>query len=1059
MKVFSGRKGQKGFTLLEVVLVVGVLAIILAISIPALVRVSRNLKIAKLDDISREIYTSAQSRSIALSVGGQLSRVGGSNVDRPTPMALAEDGMGTVQYKYVYKSGYSAAAGTELLLPLGSIEEGVRQNYYIIEYNPVTAMIKGVYYWENEENDFLSEGYKTIDPENRSERMAYSGGMVGYYGGDDVTRPPIEIRPMEAELVNREELYLRITQGSGATGPLHGTITVTLTDRDNGGEREIASFRNEKGRGNDVNLSYQDGEYKLTLDSLLSELRFSKLFPEEEDGSFHPGCNLMVTVSFREDGKGEWKKDFLTNSLFASAEDTESGRTAYIAFGRHLENLGLLWVYQNDLSAVRMDDDLNGVVQAVQTGAIDWVKSLEEVGTNVPASFKPIVNPNLDRFDGKGNTIRRADIFGDVRDDLLKGERYGDGVSGIGLFSRFAGDSLQNVNLVDCAVKGLENTGDRLYVGLLAGRVDPGGACTVSGCHAYAEAPGADGRLNCSLRVPAGTDGAGGLFGAVRDTTMTLSSASLTEIAGNAGFAGGLAGRSEGAASISECYADTGVWSESGWISGMSGEKVGGLLGRAAGSGTLAIQDCYAVGWVSADSDACGLVGEGGSATVKRCYAALLRGTEFTERLFPEGFASEADAATCIGYTGDDSVFASLGSPFVEATKETTHAYGMPPEMDTYPFPRLSNMPHYGDWPLESLSKLSMAYYEVYQNGDEYRIGFYSKGDGGEVNTLRDDGTVWMDGYALMLPLSGGAYRGIDLFTLLNEPGRPGLSVEYNGRDVAENSLKLLDAKEKLGTEIPGKAGIDEHQGVRIMGMNYYPLFLSSAMMAEGPESGNSLADHDAYYQKLRVKVGGEEAVNVYFNPYVAKSDFAPGTEARPDTPGVSVLRTARQVTAYRYDAMQRTAAGAGAQAHTLRLERDISLADKLRSDATLPAAFDKSCKDLNLPAESSGASANLILELNGRTLAGTGKSSVVTANGGTLRIFGFTAEEPDGEEGGAQGVLAGGAAPECYGVRMTAGTGTLKNVTITGAPGEQDSVSAEGDITLDGCTIMEELS
>ncbi len=1064
MKVFSGRKGKKGFTMLEIVLVVGVLMIALAIAVPAIVRISRNLKIAKLDDIAREIYTSAQSRSISLSIGGQLSQVGGNEVRSRTRSASPE----TVKYKYVYKSGSGAADGTGMLLPLGSIEEGVRQNYYIIEYNPVTAMIVGVYYWENESNDFLSEGYETIDPEDRRARMTYTGGMVGYYGGDDVERPPIEeARPVDAELVNREELYLRITQGRDDFGPLRGSITVTLTDLDVGGERKI-SFRNEKGLDIAPNLDFKAGEYKLTMDSLLSELRFSKLYPQEGD-SFHPGCNLKVTVSFREDGKAEWTKDFLTNSLFASVDgDYGSARTAYIGFGRHLENLGLLWVYQNDVDAVDMADNLNGVEDAVQTVAIDWKESLREVGTTDPTSFKPIVNPNLNLFDGKGNTISHADIFGDVKDDLLNGEKYEDGKYGIGLFSRFEGDSLRNVNLVDCAVRELEHAGDSLYVGMLAGRID---ANTVFGCHAYAEAPDTDGRLNCSIDAPADTYGAGGLFGSVQNVNMERCSASLTEINGNARYAGGLAGRSEGGVTINECYADTGVWSESGWISGLSGRKVGGLLGWVE-SGTLTVRSSYAVGWVSppdeepAVPNAYGLVGGGGGApSVQKCYAALLQGKEIVKDLVPEGLVSEEEIESCINYKGGDGDFDSLmgtGSPYVKAAKDTTHAYGMPPEMDTYPFPRLSKMPHYGDWPQESLSEMSMAYYEVYRDEtDHYSIGFYSKGTNSTVDSLKDDKTVVMDGYAVMLPVCDGKYAGNDMSELLNTPDRPGLSVKYNNREV--DADQLMSANRKLGglgSGIPGQIGIDPDKGIEIgTDSYYYPLFLSNAMMAE---DAASWADHNSYYQKLEVKVKEREAADVYFNPYVAKSDFVPvvAGEEKPGTPKVSILRTARQVTAYSYDAMQRTAIGSGDKpetAHTLRLERDISLIDNIKTDSTIPAAG-MSCKDLSIPAKSSGASANLILELNSKTLTGTGKNSVVTAHGGTLNVFGYTAEEPNGKEGDPQGALAGGSAPECYGVRMTVGTGTLTGVTLKGTSGgEHSSVSAEGKITLDGCTIIEE--
>ncbi len=55
MKVFTWKNGKKGFTLLEVILTVAILIIAMAITVPGLVRISRNLRITELDDTAREI--------------------------------------------------------------------------------------------------------------------------------------------------------------------------------------------------------------------------------------------------------------------------------------------------------------------------------------------------------------------------------------------------------------------------------------------------------------------------------------------------------------------------------------------------------------------------------------------------------------------------------------------------------------------------------------------------------------------------------------------------------------------------------------------------------------------------------------------------------------------------------------------------------------------------------------------------------------------------------------------------------------------------------------------
>ncbi len=1145
MKIFSGKKHKKGFTVMEVMLVVAILTAAMGIAVPGIVKLSDELKITKLDDIAREIYTSAQSQAISLSVGGQLSQVGGMVVE-PAEGSGAP-GETTVKYNYVYKSGTATMGEIDMLLPWGSIEEVVRQNSYIIEYNPVTAMILGVYYWEDEGNDFVTAGYPNADLTAKEARMTYG---VGYYSGADV-KPRLSAGDsnVKAGLVNDEELYLTILQGVGGSGAIAGTITVTLTDLDMGVSREIASFKNEtiredgslveKGASSDYsNIHYYtsktDAEgnsipahFKLILDSLKPELRFSKLFSEGEDGSFHPGCNLKVTVSFQEEGKQVEEESFLTNSLFASVEERELAdgtfdRTAYISCGRHLKNLGLFGVYPD--GPTNMSDKLNGVTKAVQTADIDWGQSLEKVyvadpddpsASPVSRSFKPIVNEALKEFDGGDNTIS-VNINGAVET----------GSPGIGLFSEFKGNSLKNINLVNCTVEDLTVGGsDPLYVGLLAGRIaNTSGECKITGCHAYATKDERGILSDCSIKTPGNTNSAGGLFGSVQSTggnvTIERCSASLMEIAGNAKYVGGLAGSIDSNNStlvtISQCYANTGVRSsiENKWEKGMSGTNVGGLLGSITGSGSFALENSYAVGGILTATNAYGLVGAADSVTptIQTCYAALLKGNDIVDKLVPTGITLNNCINYCGSYSGFDSLL-DISLPgnseklFVkgdEAEQVATSPYG---KSGSYPFPRLKDMIHYGDWP-EKMEAVQMAYFEVYRgDAGNYSIGFYSKESNKEIfNTLRDDGIVVMDGYAVMFPVKD----------------MPELTVQYNGGEVAtypsnlSNSLKLMNAKEKfLGLSF-GDIGIDSDMGIGIpitedKTKAYYPLFLSSAMMVE---KENGLANKDLYYQKLevgRIKREGETEltepfVSVYFNPYVAKSDFVevtPGAAFTPPAvPAVSILRTSRQITAYTtFEAMQKTAIGDSTvtdsatgtfQTHRLRLERNIALTEDITTDSTITDVSIKKCKDLSIPAgiklEGGSATANVILELNGKTLLGTGEGSVVSSLGGRLTVYGYTAENLDGTgstttegkitggdktphgggiyvKGGTfnmtGGIISGNKADAGSGIYMENGTtGKLTSVriednTVMGDAEDKNSIYMTGDITLDGCKII----
>jgi len=959
-------------------------------------------------------------------------------------------------------------------------------------------------------------------------------------------------------------LYLKIKQRTDGQGnALSGTFTVTLTDLDTKKSMEIASFNNNLGStvnsgpsssGQDSygsNLKYDSTQttfagphYKLIFDSLNPELRFSKImgmFGKPSEDSFHPGCNLRVTVSFK--GEKEMQEEsFLTNSLFESVKEEGAEKTAYIACGRHLQNLSLSWVYDGNATG-----NLNGVNKAIQTKEIDWIVSLNKVfkdGNNLP-SFKPIVNKNLEEFHGGGNAISHINISGNVEDDLLKGLPEGSKL-GIGLFSTFEGNKLDNVKLVDCTVKNL--TGSKLHVGLLAGIINniTNKECTVSNCLAYAKVD--SGNYNpvkedlCSIDVPTGADSVGGLFGTVvnnaKPTTIQKCAASLTKIAGGT-YVGGLAGHinCSGGVTVTKCYADTGAFNSegTGWQSGMSGTNVGGLLGNIDGSGSLAMKYSYAVGYVFDNENAYGLVGSFSSSnnTINYCYAALMKENDFVDELAPAGLDTLAKNGGCINYNGIYSCFDGLLSipenpsenppvyPYVKGSANTTNPYGLfepnatsenKENTEKYPFPKLKDMPHYGDWPQEGLGVL-MAYFELYQDNKsgKYSIGFFNdelfkNGENENKNTkydLKDNNdvyTVVMDGYAVMLPVEGEG-KGAKYGTIEVEKGlldNQGLQdnrliVKYNGNDVSTDELKLRNAKNKFkGINVQN----DLHELVNgnVIKINldgkttvsYYPLFLSSAMMMEGEKTEqdgdgkNGYANPNSYYQKLEVqikKTDTEETdvnvIKVYFNPYVAKSEFVKVEKDRntnkdkepPKVPEkmITIMRTSRQITAYFYDAMQNTASGKINGTHTLHLERDISLDVPFTTDLTVNnggTGTNKNtceCKNLIFPDNS-----NVILELNGKTLTGKVTAEggekdgarVVTCLGGKLYVYGFTAKDQNGDNYApdvAKGTISGG------GIRMDKGEGLLKNLNIEYILNSVDgdtSIDMGGKVTVEGCTI-----
>lgn len=85
---------------------------------------------------------------------------------------------------------------------------------------------------------------------------------------------------------------------------------------------------------------------------------------------------------------------------------------------------------------------------------------------------------------------------------------------------------------------------------------------------------------------------------------------------------------------------------------------------------------------------------------------------------------------------------AELGDAFTDETSGlNTVRYELKVSgLSSYTFPRLKNLPHYGDWKAEFESG-ALAYYEYYADGS---YGFY----GGNIDTLKDTKAVLGDGYA-----------------------------------------------------------------------------------------------------------------------------------------------------------------------------------------------------------------------------------------------------------------------------------------------------------------------
>ena len=71
----SEKAARKGFTLMETLGVVGIIAVLLGIMIPSIISIQRSLQFQKMNDYAKEIFIAAQSNLSQQRAAGGLSQL------------------------------------------------------------------------------------------------------------------------------------------------------------------------------------------------------------------------------------------------------------------------------------------------------------------------------------------------------------------------------------------------------------------------------------------------------------------------------------------------------------------------------------------------------------------------------------------------------------------------------------------------------------------------------------------------------------------------------------------------------------------------------------------------------------------------------------------------------------------------------------------------------------------------------------------------------------------------------------------------------------------------
>ena len=933
MNPFYNKK-KKGYTLAEVLATVAILLILVAIAVPAIFSIRKNLRQKALDNKAELIYTAVQNNLVKLQSNGNSSLYDGEKTANAMGRTPSDATKEQKLYYALSTEKADTARAASVLVTTDTVDGELYNNYWVVEYNPESASVYAVFY--SESDSIQPYNPNVYDSFRYKDNRLSDGARIGYYGGDALDGSNTAVLAPKITVTNEEKLVATITcmrQGQD-NKPL--SFDVVLTD-DKGNQLNLkykasgdklvhakddlhVGDMSEKDTNEESSIVGRSYTLKITLDDLTSDAtRFVSLYGEKNSylkstntKALRAGTALNIKVTVRSENH---KIDGLftqydTNSLFA---DKSTSENAAIYYGRHLQNL----------------DQESGVAEYIKTAklgnSIHFEKQEEKEKDDTTSwyscygnkAFTPITNKNLESFIGdKSMAIYHLNVKNGV--DITTSDGSATGRKGAGLFAVLKDSmTVENLRLAGTTIAITGEGKEKVSVGAIAGETT--GSAKITNCEVYLDTEDIEGKNENDVWI-SGAGIQGGLIGHTNSVAESGSSVTIvnsfaaTVMDGREngttgdliGTVGGLIGQADCAVNIKNCYAD----------SYLTGAVTGGLVGLVS-SGSVNVESCYTAGYQNPANQGGGFVAssfDSNALKIKNSYTvvtylenreseknpviyAVSPGTLENVYYLNKGKNVENDNGKAVDYltfSNKAKMAEKLNNNGSNSftTSTTTYAYNLRNQgLTSYSYPSLKDISHYGDWQA-SYEAGSLVYYEKYaineSNSREY--GFF----GGNVqSSLSDSLTVVGDGYGIV-------YAKSALETL------SGFIVSYQN---SEDADKLKEWKVDCNSTETEKFEVSVNDGDTAQSEETYVIFpLPKEIM-------NAQAIKGVYYQKLTVKgasdaelndegtaaqADGDETTEVmtgktfYFNPHFAKSVEA--ADQAPNNISAIYLRTPRQL-------------------------------------------------------------------------------------------------------------------------------------------------------------------
>lgn len=429
----KSKKGTLGYTLTEMLTVIGIIVVLLSIAIPSVISLSKSMKFAQRNDYAKSIFMAAQANLTEMRADGGLGPLQAQNANSmPVREELCNFPVEDWSPEYVYTaSGLSVGQGQRdtyaLVLPEGSVDGSLRSQQVIIEYNPLTGNIYAVFYSEDElitidgkEDTLLGHYQESRLPRNgESDVKKRKDIMVGYYDGSGLSSAELEIERTKAWItfdngeegivtvhIPMPELYV------GAHDEFMKGLEVKLDIKGEMSKGEVKNIlvKQPGTVGNNCKLDVDGKTVMVTyvLDSLADRMSFANLSygTRQEPGAsqgMNTGNNSLTNIMSESEFAGKIlpgeNVELLARVTFHAAEDRPSvviqdsnlGNVNPM-FGHLVENLDEEGTYALTIDNGRNLQNLNAIAPTVAkkitsvlfTSDIYWNHTVAYYNQNYP---------------------------------------------------------------------------------------------------------------------------------------------------------------------------------------------------------------------------------------------------------------------------------------------------------------------------------------------------------------------------------------------------------------------------------------------------------------------------------------------------------------------------------------------------------------------------------------------------------------------------------------------------------------------------------------------------